>query len=219
MLLGAPASGTVCRYKNHYPRCREHFLAPSTRPHTHLFGGFGLMLGPRISTAGWRGVRFLGRESPFINRQHRNGAGAARPRGSRSRTRCRRPCPSSQRDPLRRNSMCMERGAPLPRPPRVLRATEGIQSLFQELDCPVQSRPLPLADAELREFRELEERLVDALLSTVRNPVWNYAADVVCEWDLVALMVLHVTILLAATACPGLRRGNVPRQCAGAFFS
>ncbi len=32
----------VCRDNNHYPRCREHFLTPSTRRHTHPFGGLGL---------------------------------------------------------------------------------------------------------------------------------------------------------------------------------
>ena len=40
--MGAPASRTVCRYNNHYPRCREHFLTPSARPYTHRFGGLGL---------------------------------------------------------------------------------------------------------------------------------------------------------------------------------
>ena len=32
----------VCRDNNHYPRCREHFLTPSTRRHTHPFGGLGV---------------------------------------------------------------------------------------------------------------------------------------------------------------------------------
>ena len=48
MLLGAPASMTVCRFNNHYPRSQEHFLAPSTRRHTHPFGGSGVRKGRNI---------------------------------------------------------------------------------------------------------------------------------------------------------------------------
>ena len=39
--MGAPVSRMVCCYNNHYPRCREHFLTPSSRCQTHLFGGLG----------------------------------------------------------------------------------------------------------------------------------------------------------------------------------
>ena len=42
--MGAPASRMVCRHNNHYPRCREHFLTPSTRRHTHPFGGLGVRM-------------------------------------------------------------------------------------------------------------------------------------------------------------------------------
>ena len=40
--MGAPASRMVFSYKNHYPRCQEHFLTPSAHRHTHRFGGLGL---------------------------------------------------------------------------------------------------------------------------------------------------------------------------------
>ena len=40
--MSAPASRVVCRNNNHYPLTQEHFLTPSTRCHTHLFGGLGL---------------------------------------------------------------------------------------------------------------------------------------------------------------------------------
>ena len=55
--MGAPCYGLVFVLKNHYPRSRENFLIPSSRRHTHPFGGLGFRRA--LSQVGRRMARLL----------------------------------------------------------------------------------------------------------------------------------------------------------------
>ena len=53
-LLGAPFSGWFPVSKTIIPEAQEHFLTPSARRDTHLFGGLGVRAGPMRRSDGHR---------------------------------------------------------------------------------------------------------------------------------------------------------------------